>query len=135
MRIQRLQITTLASLTLCLAGCAANTTQVQHEVGNKSARAACAADFTTDNQGHRAARVIRNPEADSGFVSGQFPADIKVWVTAPGTGTKLVTLHATAADNVIPIPVERITAVALQSCEATGDPDQGAAQRVLTTSN
>ena len=126
---------TVVSLTLTLAACASNTAQVQHEVNNKSVRGTCAANFTTDDQGHRAAHLIRDPEADSGFASGRFPADIKIWVTAPGAGTKLVTLHATSADDVITIPVAKITAVALQSCEVVGDQEQEAAQRVLTTSN
>jgi hypothetical protein len=135
MGIRKLQLTGLVSLTIAVAGCASNTAQLGHAASNKSARGMCAANFTTDEQGRRAARLIRDPEADSGFVSGHFAADIKVWVTAPDVGTKLVTLHATAADDVIPIPVDRIVAVALQSCEAIDDPQQGSTQRVLTTSN
>ena len=122
-------------LTLSLASCASNTAQVQHEVNNKSVRGVCAADFTTDSQGRRSAEVIRHPSDDSGFLSGAFPAEIKVWVTATGSGTKLVTLHATPQDTVITIPVERITAVALQSCEVTGDQQPESTPRLLTSSN
>ena len=121
-------------LTLSLAGCASNTVQVQHQVNSKSPRGVCEADFTTDSQGRRSAEVVRHPD-DAGFVSGPFAAEIKLWVTATGQGTKLVTLHASPQDNVLPIPVERIVAVALQSCEAVDDAQPGTAQRVLTTSN
>jgi hypothetical protein len=125
----------MLSLTIAVAGCASNTGRAEHAAGNKSVQGMCAANFTTDEQGRRAARLIRDPDADSGFVSGHFAADIKVWVTAPSIGTKLVTLHATPAEDVIAIPVERIVAVALQSCEVIEDQDQGSTQRVLTTSN
>jgi len=135
MSIRKLQLAGIVTLTMAVAGCASNTAHVAYDAGHKSARGMCAANFTTDEQGRRAARLIRDPDADSGFVSGHFAADIKVWVTVPGVGTKLITLHATAAQDVVPIPVERIVAVALQSCEAIDDPDQSATQRVLTTSN
>jgi hypothetical protein len=123
------------SLTLTLAGCASNPAHVQHEVDNKSVRGVCAADFATDDQGRRSAEVIRQPGVDSGFISGAFPAEIKVWVTAAGSGTRLVTLHATPRDTAITIPVERITALALQSCEALDDGSQAATAPILTTAN
>ena len=135
MLIRTGHLTCVVTLALCLAGCASNSAQVQHEVNNKSVRGVCAADFATDSQGRRSAEVIRHPGADSGFLSGAFPAEIKVWVTASGGGTKLVTLHAAPQDTVITIPVERITAVALQSCEVLDDGNQGATPRVLTTAN
>jgi hypothetical protein len=90
-----------------------------------------AANFTTDSQGRRSPHLIRQPDSDSGFVRGAFSADLKVWVTAVGGGTKLVTLHATPQDTILTIPVEGITAVALQSCEF----GPGTAARVLTTAN
>ena len=135
MLIRTAHLMGILSLTFSLAGCASNTAQVQHEVGSKNVRGVCAADFTTDSQGRRSAEVIRHPDADSGFVSGPFAADIKLWVTATGTGTRLVTLHATPQDTVLTIPVERITAIALQSCEVIEDREQQGAPRVLTTSN
>lgn len=132
---ERLQMAGLIFLTITLTGCASNAVQVQHDTAAKNVRGMCNIEFTTVNQGQRAVRLIRDPGADSGFISGSFPADIKLWVTAPVVGTKLVTLHATALDEAIAIPVERITAVALQSCEVIDDQDPGANQRVLTTSN
>lgn len=135
MLIRTAHLMGILSLTFSLAGCASNTAQVQHEVGSKNVRGVCAADFTTDSQGRRSAEVIRHPGADSGFVSGPFAADIKLWVTATGTGTRLVTLHATPQDEVLTIPVERIIAIALQSCEVVEDGEQAGAPRVLTTSN
>jgi len=135
MRIQQLLLPGMMSLTIALAGCASNSMRSQHEAASKNVRGMCAAEFTTNSQGRRSARLIRDPEADSGFLSGRFPADIKVWVTATGVGTKLITLHATSADDVIAIPVERIIAVALQSCEVVGDQEPPQSQRVLTTSN
>lgn len=134
MRVLKYRLAGMLVLTLGLAACASDTGQVR-QASSKSAHGLCAANFTLDDQGRRSARLIRDPEADSGFVSGRFAADIKVWVTAPGAGTKLVTLHATPADEVLPIPVERITAVALQSCEVLSMPEQDAPARVLTTSN
>lgn len=56
-------------------------------------------------------------------------------IPAAGAGTRLVTLHAAPQDTAITIPVERITAVALQSCEVLDDGNQGATPRVLTTAN
>lgn len=136
MLIRQLRIAGLVSLTVFLGGCASNTAQVQHEAAARNVRGMCAVELTSENQGHRSARLIRDPDADSGFISGPFPAEIKVWVTAPSVGTKLVTLHATPQDDAVAIPVERITAVALQSCEVVEEQDQGGAgQRVLTTSN
>jgi hypothetical protein len=135
MLIRQLRIAGLVSLTAFLGGCASNTAQVQHEAAATNVRGMCAVELTSENQGHRSARLIRDPDADSGFISGSFPAEIKVWVTAPSVGTKLVTLHARPEDEAVPIPVERITAVALQSCEVVEEQDQGAGQRVLTTSN
>jgi hypothetical protein len=132
---RRLQMAGLMLLTISLAGCASNAAQVQQEAGAKNVRGMCNVEFTTVNQGQRAVRLVRDPGKDSGFVGGPFPADIKLWVTAPIVGTKLITLHATAQDDAIAIPVERITAVAVQSCEVIDDQDPGASQRVLTTSN
>lgn len=135
MVIRKAPLAGIMSLTLTLAACASNPEQAQQEVNNKSTRGVCAADFTTDTEGRRSAHVIRQPGADSGFTSGAFPAEIKVWVTATGAGTKLVTLHATSQDTVVTIPTERITAVALQSCEVVDDGNQGTTQRILTTAN
>ena len=135
MLFRKAYFTGVLAISSSLAGCASNMAQVQHEVGSKNVHGVCAADFTTDSQGRRSAEVIRHPDADSGFVSGPFAADIKLWVTATGTGTRLVTLHATPQDTVLTIPVERITAIALQSCEVIEDREQQGAPRVLTTSN
>lgn len=135
MLIRTGHLTCVVSLTLALAACASTPAQVQHEVTNKGVRGVCAADFATDSQGRRSAEVIRHPGDESGFLSGAFSADIKVWVTATGAGTKLVTLHATPEDTVITIPVQQITAVALQSCEVLDDGNQGTTARVLTTAN
>lgn len=135
MFIRQLQIAGLISLTLSLAGCAANAAQVQQKAGARSVRGMCNVEFTTVNQGQRAVRLVRDPGKDSGFIGGPFPADIELWVTAPVVGTKLITLHATAQDDAIAIPVDRITAVAVQSCEVIDDQDPGVSQRVLTTSN
>ena len=135
MLFRKAYFTGVLALFSSLAGCASNTAQVQHEVGSTKVRGVCAADFTTDSQGRRSAEVIRHPDADSGFVSGPFAADIKLWVTATGAGTKLVTLHATPQDEVLAIPVERIIAIALQSCEVVEGGEQASAPRVLTTSN
>jgi hypothetical protein len=135
MFIRKGHFTGILALSLSLAGCASNMVQVQHGVTSKNVRGVCAADFTTDSQGRRSAEVIRHPGADSGFVSGPFAADIKLWVTATGAGTRLVTLHATPQDEILTIPVERIVAIALQSCEVVGDGEQEGAPRVLTTAN
>ena len=135
MFIRKAYFTAVLTIFSSLAGCASNTAQVQHEVASTKVRGVCATDFTTDSQGRRSAEVIRHPGEDSGFISGPFAAEIKLWVTATGAGTKLVTLHATPQDEVLTIPVERIIAVALQSCEVVEDGEQEGAPRVLTTSN